>query len=84
MNPPRAVATSNTLPAEIDPNFSAILPALDDANPFGKFSMADLSFLGALWSGFVHWEDLRPSTQIAILSSAPHSLGRKIVPSSIL
>jgi hypothetical protein len=33
------VATSNILPPETNPNLLAILPALDDANPFGKSSV---------------------------------------------
>jgi hypothetical protein len=37
------VATSNTLPPETDPKFSAILGALDDANPFGKSSISRAS-----------------------------------------
>lgn len=36
MNPPWPVATSSTLPPEIDPSLSAILGASDDSKPFGK------------------------------------------------
>ncbi len=43
MNPPSPVATSNTLPAEIVLNLSAILVASDVANLFGKSSIFHFS-----------------------------------------
>ncbi len=60
MNPPFSVPTSNTLLAEIMPNFCAILPALDAASPFGKSSMLHLPLL-LLRSVFLPWYCLSPS-----------------------
>jgi len=43
------VATSNILPPETELSLLAILPALDDANPFGKSSISLSHVVGRPW-----------------------------------